>query len=203
MSTDLKIRVVSNLKSTQQFMLYQEAISLNVKNFKTGAWEHQFIAPKATFSATLPTEIKVGATSTLGKGQMETQLIECDYGTGFDIFYNNKGLDIKPSNEPAPTEDTIDVFNNCTETKYAVVTKDGKPLFGCEVRPEYKVNFAIHPMLYVALSDCEIVEDFFDAATLSKKPYEISYEGEECVTVYLTESAGTGTVTITHDFKTF
>ena len=37
-NTDLHIRVKSNLMTTQQVLLYQEAVTLNVKNFKTAAW---------------------------------------------------------------------------------------------------------------------------------------------------------------------
>lgn len=40
-NTDLHIRVKSKLGTTQQVLLYQEAVTLNVKNFKTAAWEHQ------------------------------------------------------------------------------------------------------------------------------------------------------------------
>lgn len=60
-----------------------------------------------------------------------------------------------------------------------------KPLFACNVRPDFKVNFAIHPKLYVALSDMEIHEEFFDAATLSRKPIVIDYQGQQSVTITL------------------
>ena len=53
-NTDLQIRVISNLSTTQQVLLYQQDIQTNVKNFLTAAWEHPHIAPKAQYDVTLP-----------------------------------------------------------------------------------------------------------------------------------------------------
>lgn len=203
MATDLNIRIISNLGVTQQFLLYQEDIKLNVKNFKVAAWEHQFIAPKATFYVTLPMDVSVSAKNDLGKGYLQTKELKADYNTSWDIFENKQALDIKKNEGTAATEDTIDIYNNCKSTKYALVSKDKKPLFECEVRPDFKVSFAIHPKLFVALSDFEISDDFFDAATLSKKPYEIDYEGQSYLSVYLNEDISSGQIIITHDFNHF
>ena len=54
--TDLKIRVVSNLSTTQQVLLYQQDIQTDaeVKNFLAAAWEHPRIAPKDQYDVTLP-----------------------------------------------------------------------------------------------------------------------------------------------------
>jgi len=203
-NTDLHIRVKSKLGTTQQVLLYQEAVTLNVKNFKTAAWEHQYIAPGAQMRAVLPTEICIGSMAQIGHdGKIMTKLLPVEYNTAWDIFDNNNAIDVKKSNEPSPSEDTIEIHNKNVSTSSAVVAKNGKPLFSCEVRPGFKVNFAIHPKLYVALSDLEISDPFFDAATLSKAPLEIGYEGQQYLTITLTENESTGAVSMDYNFDKF
>lgn len=203
-NTDLHIRVKSKLGSTQQVLLYQEAVTLNVKNFKTAAWEHQYIAPGAQMRALLPTEISIGSMKNIGhSGKIMTKLLPVEFNTAWDIYSNKSGLDVRPSSEPAPSEDTIEIHNKNTQTSTAVVAKNGKPLFKCEVRPDFKVNFSIHPKLYVALSDLEIIDPFFDAATLSRKPVEIDYEGQQYLTVILSEDEATGAVSVSYNFDKF
>lgn len=203
-NTDLRIRVKSKLGTTQQVLLYQEAVTLNVKNFKTAAWEHQFIAPGAQMRAVLPTEIAIGSMEAIGHdGKIMTKLLPVEYNTAWDIYNNEKALDVRSSSEPAPEQDTIEIHNKNSEISSAVVAKNGKPLFKCEVRPGFKVSFAIHPKLYIALSDLEISDPFFDAATLSRKPVEIDYEGQQYLTIYLDENESTGAVNITYNFDKF
>lgn len=203
-NTDLHIRVKSNLSSTQQVLLYQEAVTLNVKNFKTAAWEHQYIAPRAQMRALLPTEITIGSMEEIGhSGKIMTKLLAAEYNTAWEIFSNENGLDVRHSNEPAPSGDTIEIHNKNVLTSSAVVAKNGKPLFRCDVRPGFKVSFAIHPKLYVALSDLEITDPFFDAATLSKKPLEIDYEGQQYLTIILDEDEATGAVSFSYNFEKF
>lgn len=203
-NTDLHIRVKSKLGVTHQVLLYQEAVTLNVKNFKTAAWEHQYIAPGAQMRAVLPMEIAIGSMETIGHdGKIMTKLLPVEYNTAWEIFDNSKGLDVRESSELDPTDDTIEIYNKNSITSTAVVAKNGKPLFKCDVRPGFKVNFAIHPKLYVALSDLEISDPFFDAATLTKKPVEIDYEGQQYVTITLEENESTGAVNITYNFDRF
>nr|WP_297172543.1 hypothetical protein [uncultured Agathobaculum sp.] len=202
-TTDLKIRIVSRLATTQQILLYQEDIQTNVKNFLTAAWEHPHIAPRAKYEVTLPMQIGVSAAEDIGSGRVTTKQLTADYNTAWEIYDNEQGLDIREASGPAPSMDTIEVLNSCEDTKFAMVTKDSKPLFACEVRPDFRVNFAIHPKLYVALSDMEIHEEFFDAATLSRAPEIIDYEGQQYITIYLDEDVSSGKVTITYDFAKF
>lgn len=203
-NTDLHIRVKSKLGTTQQVLLYQEAVTLNVKNFKTAAWEHQYIAPGAQMRALLPTEITIGSMENISHdGKIMTKLMPVEYNTAWEIYSNDNALDVRKSNEPAPTEDTIEIHNKNSRTSSAVVAKNGKPLFKCDVRPGFKVNFAIHPKLYVALSDLEIRDPFFDAATLSRKPVEIDYEGQQYLTIILSENESTGAVSTTYNFDKF
>ena len=129
-NTDLHIRVKSKLGSTQQVLLYQEAVTLNVKNFKTAAWEHQFVAPGAQMRAVLPLEISIGSMESIGHdGKIMTKLLDVEYNTAWDIYNNNNALDVRKSSEPAPTEDTIEIHNKNSHTSSAVVAKNGKPLF--------------------------------------------------------------------------
>lgn len=203
-NTDLHIRVKSKLGVTQQVLLYQEAVTLNVKNFKTAAWEHQYIAPGAQMRAVLPMEISIGSMESIGHdGKIMTKLLPVEYNTAWDIFDNSKGLDVRASSETDPADDTIEIHNKNSVTSTAVVAKNGKPLFKCDVRPDFKVNFAIHPKLYVALSDLEISDPFFDAATLTRKPVEIDYEGQQYVTITLEENESSGAVNITYNFDRF
>lgn len=203
-NTDLNIRVKSKLGTTQQILLYQEAMTLNVKNFKTAAWEHRYLAPGSKMDVILPMEICIGAYNGIGhNGKISTKLLPVEYNTAWDIFNNNNALDVKHSDEPCPTEDTIEVHNKNNITSSAVVTKDNKPLFRCDVRPDFKVNFSLHPKLFVALSDFEITDPFFDAATLSRNPVGIDYEGQQYLTIIITENESTGAVEVNYDFAKF
>ena len=203
-NTDLHIRVKSRLGTTQQVLLYQEAVTLNVKNFKTAAWEHQYLAPGAQMRAVLPTEISIGSLEKIGHdGKIMTKLIPAEYNTAWDIYSNGGTLDVRKSLEPAPDADTVEIHNKNSVTSSAVVAKNGKPLFSCSVRPGVKVNFAIHPKLFVALSDFEITDPFFDAATISRRPVEIEYEGQQYLTIILSENESTGEVTVDYNFDKF
>lgn len=203
-NTDLKIRVKSKLGTTQQVLLYQEAVTLNVKNFKTAAWEHQYLAPGAQMRALLPTEISIGSMEVIGHdGKIMTKLLDVEYNTAWDIYNNGGALDVRKSAENSPEGDTIEIHNKNNATSEAVVAKNGKPLFACSVRPGFKVSFAIHPKLFVALSDFEITDPFFDAATISRKPVEIEYEGQQYLTIILSENESTGEVTVDYNFDKF
>lgn len=203
-NTDLHIRVKSKLGTTQQVLLYQEAVTLNVKNFKAAAWEHQYLAPGAQMRALLPNDISIGSMARIGHdGKIMTKLLPAEYNTSWDIFDNNHALDVRKSSEPAPDQDTVEIHNKNSSTSTAVVAKNGKPLFMCEVRPDFKLNFSIHPKIFVALSDLEITDPFFDAATISRNPVEIDYEGQEYLTVTLSENESTGEVNIDYSFEKF
>lgn len=203
-NTDLHIRVRSKLGSTQQVLLYQEAVTLNVKNFKTAAWEHKYLAPGAVLETLLPMSVCMGAFEGFGQnGKISTKLLPVEYGTAWDIFRNEGALDVRKSAEPSPGDNTIEVHNKNDRTSSAIVTKDGKPLFLCNVRPNFKVSFALHPKLYIAMSDFEISDPFFDAATLSRTPVGIDYEGQQYLTVTLSENGSTGAVETTYDFSKF
>lgn len=201
---DLKIRVKSKLGSTQQVLIYQEALTLNVKNFKTAAWEHQYIAPGAQMRAVLPTNICIGSKAEIGHdGKIMTKLIPVPYNSAWDIYENGHALDVRESSDTISGSDTVDIYNKGASTNTAVVAKNGKPLFACDVRPGFKVNFAIHPKVFIALSDLEINDPFFDAATLLTQPVEIEYEGQEYLTVTLKENESTGKVSIEYNFEKF
>lgn len=203
-NTDLNIRIKSKLGKTQQVLIYQEAVTLNVKNFKTAAWEHRYLAPGAQMKALLPMSIAIGSTVEINHdGSITTKLLPAEYNTAWDIYNNGGALDVRKSGEPAPGEDTIEIHNKDIRTGTAIVAKNGKPLFKCDVRPGFKVNFSIHPKLFIALSDFEIKDPFFDAATISRKPTEIEYEGQQYLTIILSENESTGEVTVDYDFEKF
>lgn len=96
--------------------------------------------------ALLPTEITIGSMENISHDdKIMTKLMPVEYNTAWEIYSNDNALDVRKSNEPAPTEDTIEIHNKNSRTSSAVVAKNGKPLFKCDVRPRFKVNFAIHP----------------------------------------------------------
>ena len=139
--------------------------------------------------ALFPAEISVGAMEKIGHdGKIITNLIPAEYNTAWDIYNNNDVLDARKSSEPAPDSDTVEIYNKNSVTSSAVVAKNGKPLFACSIRPGFKVNFAIQPKLFVAFSDLEITDSFFDAAIISSKPVEIEYGGQQYLTIILSEN---------------
>lgn len=199
---DLKIRVINNMKKPTHFMLYQEDINLNVKNFKVGAWKHDNLAANATYNTVLPQNIQVCSRDMSDSGTIVTKKVKVDYNNVLEVFTNTNALDIRHNMDKTSTENTIDVLNLCPITKEILVEKDGRPLFMCEIRPEYKLNFAINPKIFIGLCDFEISGDFFDAASISKK-LEIDYEGQAYLTITLLENQSSGKVTIDYSFEKF
>lgn len=202
MATDLNIRVISNLQNTEYFVLYQQDINLNSKNFKVGAWEKQYIAPGAQFYTVLPLAIQAQGRSTSGTGIYETKIIDVDYNKSYEIFSNSQGLDIQPSSLTAPTDNTINIYNVADSIKQNVILKDSKPIFSATIRPDNKLNFSIHPSLYIAIVDYELTGEFFDAATFSPLT-KINYEGQGYLTITLSENAGTGQFSVNYNFDSF
>ncbi|PJI10548.1 MULTISPECIES: hypothetical protein [Clostridium] len=202
MSMDLNIRVISNLKDTQFFMLYQQDINLNVKNFKVGAWEKGHIAPGAQFSTLLPLSIQTQGRVTQNGTIYKTKSIETEYNHSYEIYMNQEGLDIQASTLTAPTDNTMNVYNTTDSIVDGVILKDSKPLFSAPVRPGNKLNFNIKPSIYVAISDYFIEQEFFDAATLSPLT-KINYEGQSYLTIILGENVGTGRFTVDYNFDAF
>ncbi|MCR3760010.1 hypothetical protein [Clostridium felsineum] len=202
MATDLNIRVISNLKTTEFFMLYQQDINLNVKNFKVGAWENSHIAPGAQFYTTLPLSIEAQGRKDDDNTVYKTKLIQTDYNNSYEIYDNAEGLDIKSSSLTAPTDNTMNIYNSTNSQVQGVVLKDSKPLFSAIIRPDNKLNFSINPSIYVAISDFFIEQEFFDAATLSPLT-RINYEGQSYLTIILGENVGTGKFTVDYNFDLF
>lgn len=203
MSTDLKIRVISQLQSTEFFTIYQQDINTNVKNYKVGAWEKQYIAPSATFYTILPINIQVQGRNEQGTGIYKTKIVDVsEYNTSYEVYEKDLGLDIKPSAELAPTEGTVNIYNKCGFRKEAVVLKNGKPLFCASVRPENKLNFEIKNSLYIAICDYEIIDEFFTAASLTPTR-RVDFSGQSFLTIYLKENTGTGKFNVEYDFNSF
>ncbi|MCH5138647.1 hypothetical protein JMF89_15800 [Clostridiaceae bacterium UIB06] len=202
MSTDLNIRVISNLQSTEFFVLYQQDINLNSKNFKVGAWEKGYIAPGAQFYTVLPVLIEVQGRSSSGPGVYETKILDVDYNKSYELFSNSQGLDIRASSLTAPTDNTTNIYNATDSIKEAVILKDSKPLFSATIRPDNKLNFSIHPSLYIAIVDYELTGEFFDAAAFSPLT-KINYEGQGYLTITLSENAGTGQFSVDYNFDSF
>lgn len=202
MATDLNIRVISNLKYTNFFTMYQKDLNLNVKNFKVGAWEKGYIAPGAQFYTVLPLKIQAQGRIGEGDGIYKTKLIDTDYNKSYEIYMNGTGLDIEDSSLIAPTDSTMNIYNVTDERVQAVVLKDSKPLFTADVRPDNKLNFEILPAVYIAICDYEIKDEFFDAASLSPLK-RIDYEGQSYLTITLGEDIGTGKFQIDYNFDLF
>lgn len=188
MSTNLNLRIISDLSDSQQVLAYLETKIINVKNFETAAVVNKHMAPGSTYRTYLPTEILVGASGTDTKGTIETKLLPASYNDSFEIYDNREALDIHKTTWKA-TENTIDICNNYSHSQYAYAYKDGNPMFRCHVRPGSKVNFRIEPTIYFAVCEEVIHDKFFDAAVLSQKPFSITYEGHEFLTVHVVEKS--------------
>ncbi|MDR0992645.1 MAG: hypothetical protein LBL87_07105 [Ruminococcus sp.] len=200
---DLKMRVISNLSTTQQIMLYQKDIKINVTNYKIGAWEAVKLAPGSIHTAVLPMDIEVAATDKLGRGNVITKQLPAATGDVFTVVNNGGAIDIEVADKKYSSGDgTVDIYNAYPQKVCTCVTKDGKPLFACETRPEYRVNFIIKPKVYVALSDVEITGEYFDATTLSAN-YKVDYTNQAYLTLTLDENVSTGAITISHNFEKF
>lgn len=203
-NTDLHIRIKSKLGTTQQVLLYQEAVTLNIENFKTAAWEHRYLAPGAAMNAFLPMEVCIGVFQGIGhNGKISSKLLPAEYNTAWDIYSNSGALNVRKSSEPAPDDNSIEIHNKNNEISSAIIAKDGKPRFLCSVRPDFKVRFSLNSKIYIALSEFEITDPFFDAATLSRIPVGIDYEGQQYLTIVLSENEITGAVDINFDFFRF
>lgn len=202
MSMDLNIRVISNLKDTEFFMLYQQDINLNVKNFKAGAWEKSYIAPGAQFYTVLPATLQLQGRVEGNGSVYSTKIIEAQYNHSYEIYMNSEGLDIQPSSLAAPTDNTINLYNTTDSQVDGVVLKASKPLFAANIRSTNKLNFSIKPALYVAISDYFMNQEFIDAATLSPLT-KINYDGQSYLTIILGENVGNGQSSINYNFNSF
>lgn len=199
---DLNIRVISNLKNTEFFMLYQQDINLNVKNFKVGAWEEGHIAPGAQFYTVLPLSIEAQGRVDENGTVYKTKTIGTEYNESYEIYMNADGLDIQASNLTPPTDNTMNIYNKTDSQVQGVILKDSKPLFSAMIRPDNKLNFDINPSIYVAISDYFMTQEFFDAATLSPLT-RIDYEGQSYLTIILNENVGTGRFSVNYNFDYF
>lgn len=204
MSTnELKVRVISNLSSTQQIMLYQKDIQINVTNYKVGAWEAVKLAPGSVHTAVLPTNIEVAATDINGRGDVLTKQLPAESGDTFKIFDNKGLIDIKSDDTKFASDDeTIDIYNDSANRVNACITKDGKPLFSFDTRPDYRVNFMIKPKLYISLDDKEINDDFVDTNAITSN-YKVDFTNQQYLTINLDENNSTGAVTVSHSFEKF
>lgn len=203
MSTDLKIRIKSELQTTEFFTIYQQDLNINVKNFKVGAWEKQYIAPNATFYTILPVSIQLQGRNEQGNGVYKTRIIDVkDYNTSYEIYELDKGLDIRESLKQAPIDGTINLYNDCPYRKDGIILKNNKPLLCASIRPENKLNFFIKESLYVAICDYELNDEFFDAASLTPV-VGIDYSGQSYLTITLRENNGTGKFVIDKSFEAF
>lgn len=202
MSMDLNIRVISNLKTTEFFTLYQQDINLNVKNFKVGAWEKGYIAPGAQFYTVLPLALQLQGRIYQNDSVYNTKSIGAEYNHSYEIYMNSDGLDIQASSLAPPTDNTFNLYNSTDSQVQGVILKDSKPLFMANIRPDNKLNFDIKPSLYVALSDYFIDQEFFDAATLSPLT-RIDYNGQSYLTIVLNENVGTGKFSVDYNFDLF
>lgn len=201
MSTDLKIRVISKLTSTKLFYICQENLSLSSDNFKVEPWQKQYLSPEAEFYDILPDQLQAQGKSEQDTSTYNTKIIDINYYHSYELYMNAQGLDIQPSQEPAPTEG-INIYNRCDYTKEIVVLKGENPILSAKVKPSNKFNFLVYQKLYAYISDYEILDDSVKASSLSPLT-TIDYNGQNYLTIILKENTGTGEFEIEYNFSYF
>lgn len=202
MNTNLNIRVISYLKSTKFFTLYQQNINLNAKNLKINAWQKSYITPGAQFYTVLPKELQVQGMVEKNNSFYRTKATTANYNESYEIYMNNEGIDIHPSCLTSPTDNTMNIYNATDSRLEAVILSNESPIFSASIRPNNKLNFFLIPSIYVAICDYSVEQKYLGAAALSPLT-RIDYEGQSYLTISLSENLSTGKFTISYDFNSF
>ncbi|PJI10551.1 MULTISPECIES: hypothetical protein [Clostridium] len=200
MSTDLNIHIISNLKSTSFFILYQQNINLTTKNFKAGVWKKGYIASGAEFFTALPLNFEIQAKVKGTKEIYKTKLIAASYNHSYEIYMNNSGIDLHESNLIKPSNNTVNIYNTINSMVSVIALKNSNPIFSAYIRPSSELNFAIIPSLYISICDSDIDKDFFNPSSLSPMT-KIDYMGQSYVNIFLNENTSTGKFQICYDFN--
>lgn len=202
MSMDLNIRVISNLKSTKLFTLYEQYINLNAKNFKINAWKKSYITPGAQFYTVLPLNVEIQGILKENASVYKTNVIRADYNKSYEIYMKDKDFGIQLSSLPAPINNTMNVYNVTTAELKAIILSNGKTFFSVSVNPNGKLNFCIIPLIYISICDYSIEQQYFKAASLSPLTM-IDYRGQPYLTIVLSENYSTGKFFVNYNFDAF
>jgi hypothetical protein len=203
MKADLNIRIISNLSATQSIMLFQKNIIINTGNYKIGAWETAYIAPGSEFSVILPSKIELFISESGSIYFGNEKHIQSETNDNITIFNNGGVVEMKKEESKSLDADRfISVYNTHNRKTFLFANKDGKPLFTCSIRPDYKLNFCVIPKICISLSDKKIGSEFFNSEDI-QHCYKADFTDKTHITFNLEENVKTGRITISHNFDEF
>jgi hypothetical protein len=199
---DLSVSIFNDTEGDQEFIVYQQNVVTNVKNYLTAAWEYEYLTNGgAQWDFVVPFEIEVsGIEDALSIGTKTTNLLVADYNDQFQLSESTispaSAFKITKSGTGAG-QNTINILNTVVAgPRWAVVNKNGQPLFTSLVAPNQSVNFAVMPTLYVAIASNVQKGDLFQSINLTQS-WAFPYEGFTSLKVYASENTTTKEITLT------
>jgi hypothetical protein len=203
MKTGLNIRIISNLPTTQSILLFQKSIIINTKNYKIGAWETAYIAPGSEFSTILPEKIELFISEARSDYLRDKNPFHSETNDTITIFNNGGVVEMKKEERKnVDTDRLISVHNTHNSNTFLLANKDGKPLFNCHIRPDYKLNFCVEPKICIALFDNKIENEFFDVEDIQIF-CEVDYADKTHLTFTLKEDSSKRKIMMEYNFDKF
>jgi len=199
---DLSVTIFNETGGDQEFIVYQQNVTTNVKNYLTAAWEYEYLTNGgAQWDFVVPFEIEVsGIENALSIGTKTTNLMVANYNDQFALSESTVApvSAFKISNIGSGAgQNTISILNTVAAgPRWAVVNKNGQPLFTSLVAPNQSVNFAVMPTLYVALASNIQKGDLFQSVNLTQS-WAFAYEGFTSLQITATQNSTTQEITLT------
>lgn len=200
---DLSVVICNDTLGPQEFIVYQQDATLNVRNYLTAAWEYEYLTNgQARWDFVVPFEIQVsGLENALSIGTKTTNLVTANYNDQYELQENMQ------TNPPQPFAiskvgvgagaNTINVKNTITSgPRWAVVNKNGMPLFTSEVNPNESVNFSVEPTLYVAIASNYQKGALFESVNITRS-WAFPYAGFTGLFILATQNPTTKEITLT------
>ena len=200
---DLSVTIFNNTLGAQEFVVYQQDATLNVKNYLTAAWEYEYLTNgNARWDFVVPFEIEVsGLENALSVGTKTTNLVVANYNDQYELQENMQ------TNPPTPFNitkvgvgagaNTINIKNTISAgPRWAVINKNGMPLFTSEVNPSESVNFSVEPTLYVAIASNYQKGALFEAVNITRS-WAFPYAGFTSLVIDATQNPNTHEITLT------
>ncbi|URZ18730.1 hypothetical protein [Clostridium felsineum] len=196
---DLNICIISKLKSTKLFVLYQQNINLNTKDLKIAAWQQAYIAPGSHFYTKLPSNFEIQGKIEENKIIYKTKLLPVNFDESFEFYMNENAFDIQSSFLETPKNNTIDLYNSTDFKVWSLISKNSRPLFAAKLRPNSKLNFIVLPSLYISLLDLPLNKTFFNVSSLFPIT-KIDFKNQKNVNIILNENNSNGRIEISYNF---
>ena len=201
-SMDLSVTIVNDTLGDQEFIVYQQNVVPNLKNYLTAAWEYAYLANGgARWDFVLPAAFEVSGTEdAMSSGSKTTNVLAARYGDQFALSESTippiSAFKIEKIGTSAGAA-VVTVLNTiATGPCWAEVDKNGHQLFAAFLAPNQSVNFAIEPTLYVAIASSVAKGEFFEAPSLAQS-WAFPYEGFTSLVITATQNPTTGELALT------